>query len=227
MNNIFKLSLKAPSIIALIIANLVPLFGVLFFDWTLFSIILIYWMENVVIGFYNILKMAKASGPTPASVKVDGKPAINVKKSFFIIFFILHFGVFTVVHGMFIFFVFGLKLSPFSFDRPFIWPVVSLWGIILTFLMLFVSHGISYINNFVNNEEYKKISPAVQMFKPYGRVIVMHLVTIGAAFLLSFADYTPVFITIIIILKIILDIFSHRWEHPVLGTDAVQIQYQK
>src|SRR4051812_39197593 len=41
----------------LIAANALPLFGVLFLGWDAFSIVLLYWTENVVIGAINVLKM--------------------------------------------------------------------------------------------------------------------------------------------------------------------------
>ena len=43
--------------IALLLANLIPVFGVLYLDWDVGSIIVLYWAENLVIGFYTILKI--------------------------------------------------------------------------------------------------------------------------------------------------------------------------
>ena len=45
------------SILALIAANLAPLFGVLFFGWDAAAIVLLYWIENLIIGAYNVLMM--------------------------------------------------------------------------------------------------------------------------------------------------------------------------
>ncbi|NIA27398.1 MAG: hypothetical protein GWP02_05020 [Desulfobulbaceae bacterium] len=46
-----------PSAIILILANLVPLAGVLFLGWRVFDVIILYWAENVVIGVINVLRM--------------------------------------------------------------------------------------------------------------------------------------------------------------------------
>ncbi len=48
------------SIFALTMVNLLPLVGVLLFDWDAVVLILLYWTENVVVGIYNILKIALA-----------------------------------------------------------------------------------------------------------------------------------------------------------------------
>jgi len=44
-------AVRSPTIIALIVANLVPLVGILFFDWSLFTIMFFFWLESAVIVF--------------------------------------------------------------------------------------------------------------------------------------------------------------------------------
>ena len=46
------------SLLALIGANLIPLVGIFLFDWDVTFIVILYWIENLIAGFYNILKMA-------------------------------------------------------------------------------------------------------------------------------------------------------------------------
>jgi hypothetical protein len=95
------------SILALITANLAPLFGILFFGWDAASIVLLYWIENLIIGAYNILMMIL--------VKVKSRSA-QFKKLFIIPFFCVHFGGFCAVHGFFLlaFFKLGGDMSSFS-----------------------------------------------------------------------------------------------------------------
>ena len=57
------------SVFALIAANVLPIVGVLLWGWDAGALVFLYWTENVVIGFYNILKMAIARGRDP-----DGTP---------------------------------------------------------------------------------------------------------------------------------------------------------
>jgi hypothetical protein len=81
------------SLLALIAANLAPLFGVLFFGWDAAAIVLLYWIENLIIGAYNILRMIL--------VKVKSQSE-QFKKLFIIPFFCVHFGGFCAVHGFFL-----------------------------------------------------------------------------------------------------------------------------
>ena len=86
------------SVLALIVANLVPLYGVFRLHWPVFPILLLFWMENVVVGVFNVFKMLVAS---PA------EPATWLTKSVMIPFFCVHYGMFTLVHGIFVFVLFG------------------------------------------------------------------------------------------------------------------------
>jgi hypothetical protein len=52
-------------LVVLVAANLVPIAGVLWWGWSVFEIVALYWFENVVIGAVNILKLAAASGEEP------------------------------------------------------------------------------------------------------------------------------------------------------------------
>ena len=53
---------KSPSVIMLVLANLIPLGGVLFFGWQVFPIMFLFWFENVVVGVFHALKMLLAGG---------------------------------------------------------------------------------------------------------------------------------------------------------------------
>ncbi|XOU93900.1 MAG: DUF6498-containing protein [Candidatus Kerfeldbacteria bacterium] len=195
------------AIIVLIGANIVPLLGVLIFDWSIFSIMIAYWMENLVIGLYNIIKMSKAEAPNPSSISMNGKPLKPGTKKPLIAFFIMHFGIFTLVHGIFVFALFGSDtFSGSSMD-------VSIWGIVVMFTGLLISHGVSYKTNFIERGEYKKISPGEQMFKPYGRVVVMHAIIMGSGFLIGILGAGRILAGLLIIAKIILDYILHTKEH--------------
>ena len=92
-------------LIVLVAANLIPLWGVIFWDWDAFNVVLLYWSENIVVGFYNILKMAFAR---------VSRPAEHLGKLFLIPFFSVHYGGFCAVHGFFVLMLFGKGESGFE-----------------------------------------------------------------------------------------------------------------
>ena len=51
------LSLGSASTLVLVVANLVPVAGTLFLGWNLSDVLVLYWAESAVIGFFNIGKI--------------------------------------------------------------------------------------------------------------------------------------------------------------------------
>ena len=45
------------SIITIIAANLIPIYGVLFLGWQVLPVMIFFWIENVLIGVFNVFKM--------------------------------------------------------------------------------------------------------------------------------------------------------------------------
>jgi hypothetical protein len=41
----------------LILVNTIPMFGAMFWGWSLLEIVALYWFENLIIGAINVLKM--------------------------------------------------------------------------------------------------------------------------------------------------------------------------
>lgn len=75
---------------ALLVANSIPLFGVLFFHWQVFPLLLLYWVENVFVGLFNVFRLLLAE---------TSRPEAWLKKLGLIPFFCIHYGMFTYGHG--------------------------------------------------------------------------------------------------------------------------------
>jgi hypothetical protein len=189
------------SIASLILVNLVPLAGVLFFGWNLSAIMVLYWSENVVIGLFNVVKMALAQGdPKESPMRLNYKPVKVAHKAFMIFFFMAHFGMFTLGHGVFVFAIFGKQLPPPATVVP-------------AFLALFASHGLSFLVNFIRKEEYKRVAFTTLFVQPYKRIVIMHLTIILGAWASIALDRPVMALVVLITLKILLDAFSHKKEH--------------
>lgn len=210
-----------PSMLALVVANLVPLVGVLLLDWDARVIVLLYWTENIILGAYNVLKMAL--------LKVES-PALNLGKIFAIPFFCLHFGGFCAVHGLFLLLLLKVGGEPKSLFPGDPWPchfvflqllfgvIAQLWrehpaGMQWPVLCLFVSHGISFVHNYLLKKEYASLTLRQLMGQPYKRIVILHVAIIaGGALIMALGSPRPL-LSILVFLKIWLDIYLHVKEH--------------
>jgi len=215
------------SVLALLGANLVPLLGVLVLDWDAAVIVLLYWTENVVIGFYNILRMT--------FVKVDS-PVLHLGKLFTIPFFCLHFGGFCALHGLFLLVFFNLGNGMQSIFPKEPWPaqlvflqlmgsvVRSLWrshpeGMEWPVIFLFVSHGISFMQNYLGNREYALWTVGKLMTQPYKRIVILQITIIAGGVPTMMLGSPIPLLCILVFLKLCVDIPLHMNEHKIKTDD--------
>jgi len=195
------------SVIALLAANIIPLFGVLFVDWDAFLIVFLYCSENIVIGFYTILKMAFVAVLQHSDrhgLKLADRLSIFL---FTIPFFILHYGGFTAVHFAFVCVIFN-KSERIILE-------VANWSteIKIAFMALFISHGVSFVRNYVLKREFASVQIGNLMFNPYGRVFLTHIVVIIGGFLTMQLGSPASLIVILVVLKTSLDLTFHLLGH--------------
>lgn len=192
-------SLSSPSSLLLIIANLIPPLGTVFLGWKLSDVMVIYWAESAVIGFFNLCKIsvigrwaALAAGP----------------------FFLGHFGAFMAVHFLFIYTLFVKGIQDTGGSAGELADVAQLFiGLWPALAALFISHGFSFFRNFMGRHEFRGRTLRDQMSEPYNRIIFMHLVLIfGGGLTLILGEPTLVLI-FVIALKIYFDLKAHLREH--------------
>jgi hypothetical protein len=195
-----------PSVAVLFVANLVPLYGILYLDWQVFTMMIIFWLENVVIGFYNALKMLFYRSSTGEA---------DISKFFLIPFFIFHYGMFTAGHGIFIVHLFGGDSSTGTDGMGLftIWRIIVDYQLGFMLVVLLVSHGFSFIWNYLGKQEYLRMTPKILMHKPYNRIILLHITILAGGFLAMLLNETLVALVVLLGLKIIFDIRAHLREH--------------
>jgi hypothetical protein len=202
------------SVLVLIAANLVPIYGALALGWQVFPILLLFWIENVIVGLFNVLKMVSCSPRVPLQWAA---------KVFAIPFFCVHYGMFTLVHGMFVIGLFGgYFLSGADFPDPasFLRSLADLhigWGV----LALLLSHSVSFALNYIGKGEFRKATVSGLMGQPYGRVVVLHLTILFGGFG-AMELGSPVFVLVLLIaLKTFVDVQAHLREH---SSDKAAVQ---
>ena len=184
--------MKRLALTSLVFANLMPMLGILVLDWDLFSILFFYWLESAVVGAYNIPRMMMI------------EPARGHRLSG-ILFFLVHYSFFMAGHGVFIFAL---------FERV----AIEITPVVVGISLLMVSHGLSFLVNYVGRKEYQRVSLSEQMVAPYRRIMVMHLAIILCAFLLNLLGTSQITLILLILLKVAIDACAHLREHRRLGT---------
>ena len=192
-----------PSLLVLGLANALPIAGVLLLGWKVFPLVLLYWLENVVVGGFNVGKLLLAR---------PQEPAYSVGKLFIIPFFIFHFGMFTLVHGVFVFALFGAKSLP-RFDSLAELPAAIRayhlgWGV----LALVVSHGLSFYWNYFENGEYRRASLPILMMQPYARLVVLHLAVLFGGWIVLTLGSPLLALLVLVVLKTAADVRAHQAE---------------
>ena len=194
------------SLAALLFANAVPLFGVLFLGWSAAPILGLYWLETLIIGGFTVLRIVTCRGG-----------GVGPSKFFVVPFFCVHFGLFMFVHGVFLTLLIGIGIamsaSPVEMLEGLAEELFAYGGAWIAIGALVVSHGISYFTNFLGRGEYLEKHPAQLMMAPYGRVVVMHLtVLFGGILTVAFGQMT-VLLLLLIVGKTMVDARAHRREH--------------
>lgn len=196
------------SSLILIGANLIPLYGVLQLDWQVFPILLLFWLENVVIGLLNALRMLLAD---------PSDPVLWASKLFMVPFFCIHYGMFTAIHGSFVIHLFGGKayakldhgFLPFDSAIRAIADYQLGWAVVV----LAASHVFSLLWNYLGRGEFRRAAISELMQRPYRRVVMLHLTILlggGAAMVLG----SPLWAVLLLIaLKIGFDLKAHIKEH--------------
>ncbi|MEM7431570.1 MAG: DUF6498-containing protein [Pseudomonadota bacterium] len=188
------------SVVLLMLANAVPIFGVVWFDWSVYGLVMLYWAENVIIGVINIARMMVSRGGRHRSAS-GGLADIGL-----IPFFAIHYGGFCYFHHTFIQRLF--EREPWS---------DSLW---IGVAALVASHAWSFGMNFIGDGEYRRIGRRELMHRPYGRVLIMQFTVIVGAFLMQRFNEGILVLVALVFIKTAIDWKAHLIERQILARKA-------
>ncbi len=176
-------ALKRPEGLWTLASNAIPVFGVLFFGWAALPLMVYYWLENVLIGILNLPKILLAGLTKELPQKVLAL--------FLAPFFVFHYGMFCLVHGVFVFGLFAASDAFAGRAEPttktfdvfarvgamlrdggnFKWSIIGLVAILIfRFVVLWLGRA-----------QWRETDPKRQMIEPYGRIVVLHFALFLAA----------------------------------------------
>ncbi len=218
----------------IVLGNLMPLATVLFFQWGALDVVFLFWLENGVIGLFNVLKMALArpdfqtvgdfvrgfagkryqerlSRVPEETQRRWEMPAPSYLlvgvKCFLVPFFVVHYGMFMTVHLMFILFFLGGKPGSDPLEAL---PSLANFEMALALGFFVAEHGYLFYRDFWRGGEARQSHPAKLMFAPYPRVVVMHLAILFGGFLVVFLSLPQTMAVVLVVLKIALELAQPR-----------------
>lgn len=162
--------------------NLIPIVGVILWGWSAFALIVLYWLENIVIGVRNLLSML-------ATALLGG--GLNwIGALFFGAFFTVHYGMFCYGHGIFVMAMFGAaENGAFHGDT-----MLDLAGAVralftaqsnlaIGFASIVLWQFVQFVL-FLVRGEVRRTNPLELMGAPYPRIVVLHVTIIFGGFIL-------------------------------------------
>jgi hypothetical protein len=138
-------------------------------------------------------------------------------------FFTVHYGMFWLVHGVFVVTLFG-PTGPFAgpgavagpslpIALPITGEVPLVPGAGWAIAALLLSHGVSFVQTWLRGGERDGVGPATLMRRPYGRVLVLHLTLLLGGFLVVALGAPLLALVLMVAIKIGVDAAAHLRSH--------------
>jgi hypothetical protein len=196
--------------------NLVPLFGVVALGWSLGQILTLFWFESGLVGLANLPKILSARGGGAAS---SSGVAGSVGRIGTAAFFALHYGLFWVVHGVFVRLIagggfMGVSTTPGGID--FVSHSMGFgdgwdqaWSLWLALAGLVVLRLLD-LGRWFRDREFERIAPQRQAAEPYRRVVVLHLAIVVGGALVATLGRPILLLVVLVVVKIVIELGIER-----------------
>jgi hypothetical protein len=165
--------------LTLLVANLVTICAAMVEHWRILDVMLVYWGQSVMIGFFNVIRILELKALSPAGGRGPTREATTLGMRLFTVFmalfFACHYGGFHAVYLAFLVgFMSESKAGPSRVDLV---PT-------LVCLAVFLAQQWSLFRHRLECEPKERSSFARIFFFPYARILPMHLtILLGASFL--------------------------------------------
>lgn len=201
--------------------------------WDMSDSLLLYWMENLIVGFFAILRIILAQGSETLVQSASGtvNRLTNITQKIpMVLFFMVHYTGFCLGHGIFVVMILTFTdIGSTHYDNAIVFAelIGKLPLYIYPFIFMVASHSYSFVANYLGKNEYHTITPSSAMMAPYKRIMVVHLSIFAAFFgstlfgnnIGSLVGFTAV--------KTIVDFLTHMREHSTWGKVPVRISTAK
>lgn len=181
---------RPAAIAAAVIGNLIPAAGVAFLGWNASQILILYWIENVVLGLLTIPRIVAAGRGRPEGIGLA-------------LFFVVHYGLFCLGHLIFLVILIAGLVSG---GEDLVADADDGRGFLLAILAVAVLHLVSQVREWWIPKRWREAAPGSEMFKPYGRIFVLHLTVLLGAWLILGTGAPAATILLLCLLKLALEL---------------------
>ena len=172
---------RDPMAWVILAVDLFPVWAVLTMGWGAAPLVFLYWLENVILGAVALAKMIATS--------MKEHPIGLIGMLFIGPFFVVHYGMFCFVHGIFVNVFANLNNgSDPGFPSP--WGLIeaalqSAPNMTLFVVAIIAVQVVLFVQDFVLGGEYRRTTVDKEMMAPYARVIVLHIAIFAGAFAMA------------------------------------------
>ena len=168
-----------------------------------YTLVFLYWGQSVLIGLFNFVDLLTVKNIVPGSMVMNKSSLDNSPQSKGCTagFFAFHYGAFHLAYGIFI-----LVRSKLKIDFDFV--LIGLAAFTLSLIIQFIRQK--------QWEQTNAVNLGTMFFLPYLRIVPMHLMIMGPAFLHWQAS------TIFLVLKAVADVIMYLVTSPIHKPDIVK-----
>jgi hypothetical protein len=221
-----------PSNLILIAINMVPVIGVIAWQWDAFVLLILYWLETAIIAFWTVARIATTPGDELGDLQLDERTTSPIGLA---MLFALLSAVFMGVHFLFLWALFsGEWPGRIHGIADFARRVIIETGIWMPLLVLFVGRGIIVLLDLAKRRLLPKLDPdrwpsadrdgraasegSTAVFALFLRIFIMQVaIIIGAWFAMLLGSIAPFLLLIAIKtaadvgLHLLIDMVGSAW----------------
>jgi hypothetical protein len=192
-----------PSALALVAANLVPIYGVLFLGWRIFPLLALFWMETIVVGAFYVLRILLA---TPGQGRWWNR---NLPTA---LYFCLPYGAFAMLLGLLLFALFGdtgMSAPQLTWELPRLaLELLLMESFRYSLYALAGSQLFSFLWDYLGQGEFRRWTPEQVANQPYGRHAVLLAALFVGVFPAWLLNYPLWALVLLIVLKSVGDLYN-------------------
>ncbi|MCY7293652.1 MAG: DUF6498-containing protein [Ferruginibacter sp.] len=209
--------MKKPVVIFFIVAfNLVPIFGVVFYNWQPFEAFWFFWVETLIMAFFNGIRIVFSQNQQPATAHTGAPLVYHINKG--VKYLLKRIGIF-LFYSIFIIAFIGFVANN-NADKGTVFTTLLFQNRFfnLSLLISIFSQGYYLIFYFFRNGAFFTARPDSYAALFDSRQLVMHFAVVlgafGSIFLLkntSFGNYSSAFIiSLLCVCKCVAELFNYK-----------------